>query len=152
MKETLGVDFDGVLRKFPGYVKRYIDFYSPHDLLVRANLKWLRWRILHLCIDGTPLIMDNEVINAVNKWEGRKVLISGRIGTKHHREALEAIKGLVKFDNAYFRQSNKEYEEKFKERILKREKVNVYIEDRTFVIQYLRKKLPKVEIIDRDRI
>jgi len=152
MKETLGTDFDGVLRKFPGFTRWYIDFYSPNDLLIRARLKWLRWKTLHLFIDGVPMIMNNEVINVVNKWKGRKVLISGRVTEKHHRKALEALLGLVEFDAIYFRQDRNEYEEKFKERIIKKEKVNVYIEDRSFVIQYLRKKLPKVEIVDIDKL
>ncbi|RLC84012.1 MAG: hypothetical protein DRJ03_15425 [Chloroflexi bacterium] len=142
MKEKLGLDFDGVIRKFPRFVEWYANFLSPNDLLVRARLFWLRKILTRFFMDFIPLIIDGRLIYSIEKnWEGPVILISGRCTEKHKEQLRRVISNLpLKFDKVFLRENWKEYEEKFKERIIKREKVDVYIDDRKFIVEYLKKK------------
>jgi len=142
MKEKLGLDFDGVIRKFPRFVEWYANFLSPNDLLVRARLFWLRKILTRLFMDFIPLIIDGRLIYSIEKnWEGPVILISGRCTEKHKKQLRKVISNLsLKFDKVLLRENCKEYEEKFKERLIKTEKIDIYIDDRKFIVEYLKKK------------
>jgi len=133
--------FDGVIRKYPKFAEWYFDFLSPYDLLVRAKLFWLR-EILKKFMDSLPLIIDGELINTIKKdWEGSIILISGRCTKKNKEKLRMTISNLpLKFDKVYLRENCKEFEEKFKERIIKKEKIDIYIDDRAFIVEYLRQR------------
>ena len=83
----LGLDFDGVIRKFPKFVQWYADFVSPNDLLVRARLFWLRKILMLLFMDVIPLILDGELLKSIEEnWRGSVILISGRCEEKRKKE------------------------------------------------------------------
>jgi len=142
MEEKLGLDFDGVIRKFPKFVEWYANFLSPNDLLVRARLFWLRKLLTKLFMDFLPLIIDGKLIYSIERyWDGPVILISGRCTKKQKEQLRRVISNLpLKFDQVFLRENRKEYEEKFKERIIKKEKIDVYIDDRKFVVEYLKTK------------
>ena len=137
--ETLGVDFDGVIRRFPKFAEWFANFISHDDLLIRARLYWLRNLLCNVCFNYAPIILDGLMIDSINQWDGRIVIITGRETAKKFDRAFAAVKGKVDFDVMYGRDT-KESEEAYKYRIIKKENVSVYIEDRDLVIRYLRKR------------
>jgi len=150
--ETLALDFDGVIRKFPYPVRKYADFLSPNDLLVRAKLFFIRKLLCKIFMYYIPTVLDGELINAVNKyWDGRVIIVTGRCREREKKEVLRLLCPCLKFDKIYFREDCSEYEEKFKERVLKKEKVDYFFEDRAYVVKYLRKKGINVIKIDEIR-
>jgi len=150
--ETLALDFDGVIRKFPYPIRKYVDFLSPHDLLVRARLFFIRKLLCKIFMHYTPIILDGKLINAVNKyWDGRVIVVTGRCKEKEKKEVLKLLLPYLKFDRIYFRKDCSEYEEKFKERVLREEKVNYFFEDREYVVKYLKEKGINVIKIEKVR-
>jgi len=151
--ETLAVDFDGVLRKWPRFIARYANFLRPDDILVRARLRFLRRLLTHLFMDFTPIIINGRLIDSINRYKPcRLILVSGRCLDRQKGEVFRAVSPYLHFDKFCFRDDCCEAEEKFKERILGREKVNVFIEDRDFVVKYLRSKRISVIHIREVRI
>ena len=139
--ETQALDFDGVIRKFPYPIRKYADFLSPNDLLVRARLFFIRKLLCKIFMHYIPTILDGELINAVNKyWNGRVIIVTGRCRKEEKKEVLKLLLPYLKFDRIYFRKDCSEYEEKFKERILRKEKVDYFFEDRAYVVKYLKQK------------
>ena len=138
----LGLDFDGVIRKYPLPFRWWFDFYSPNDVLVRARLTRIRGAITTFLTARIPIILDGKLINDVNRsWHKRKVLISGRCTKQLQQVALSSLGSSLQFDGIVFRTDCKEYEEKFKERVIASQRVTAFIEDRKFVRAYLRRKL-----------
>ena len=149
MSEKLGLDFDGVVRKFPGFVEWYFDFLSPNDILIRARLFWLRRILVKTFLDFIPLILDGKLIYSIEKdWEGPIILISGRCTSEGREKLKRIISNLpLKFDKVFLRKNCREHEEKFKERVIRNEKIDIYIDDRKFIVEYLkRKKLNAIHI------
>jgi len=139
--ETLGLDFDGVIRKWPGFIAWYANFLQPNDLLVQAKLYFLRRWLTHLFMDFTPVILDGELIEAIKEEKPRRIiLISGRCLDRQKEQVFQCLSPFLNIERFYFREDCSENEEKFKERILKHEKVTFFIEDREFVVKYLRSK------------
>jgi len=138
---TLALDFDGVIRKWPYPVQKYADFLSPNDILVRAKLFFLRKLLSKIFMHYFPTIIDGELIEGIKrKWKGRIIIVTGRYTPEEVEEVRKRVLPYLKVDKIYFRENPGEYEEKFKERILKLEKVDYFIEDRYFVVNYLRRK------------
>jgi len=148
--ETIAVDFDGVLRKWPGFIGWYANFLRPDDILVRARLSFIRRLLTHLFMDYTPVILDGKLIDSFKTYKPQRlILVSGRCLDRQKEEVFRLISPYLKFDKFYFRENCFEFEEKFKERILKIEHVTFYIEDRRFVIDYLCSKgLKAIDIRD----
>jgi hypothetical protein len=147
----LGLDFDGVVRKYPLLFRLWFDFYSPNDVLVRARLTRIRRAITSILTGRFPMILDGKLIDDVNRnWHGRKVLISGRCTKRLQQKALHVVATSLEFDGFVFRTDCKEYEEKFKERVILSQGVTVFVEDRKFVRAYLQRKLGISVLAPRD--
>lgn len=144
--KTLGIDFDGVLRKFPTPIRRFYNFLAPHDLLIRARLSIIRNTIRKLIEEKGPILLDGELINSLNTYyrETRKILISGRCTPQQRDKAISAITPYLNFAKFIFKGDCTEWEERFKERVLRAEEIDIFLEDRKFVRNYLRQvvKIP----------
>jgi len=139
--ETLGLDFDGVLRKWPGFIGWYANFLKPNDILVRTRLFRLRRILNYFFMDCTPIILDGELIEEIKKYNpSRIIVVSGRCLDNQKDQVVRCLSPFLNIDRFYFREDCLEREEKFKERILRKEKVTFYLEDRDFVVKYLRSK------------
>jgi len=139
--ETLGIDFDGVLRKWPGFIGWYANFLRPDDVLVRAKLFWLRTLLTHLFMDYTPVILDGRLIESVKHYRPeRLILVSGRCLARQKGEVYRKISPYLEVDRFYFREDCTEGEERFKERICREEHIKIFIEDRRFICDFLRRK------------
>lgn len=137
--ENLGLDFDGVLRKFPSFISWYINHLSPNDILIRSKLFRLRKLLTYLLINKTPMILDNKLIESIKVEKPKRlIIVSGRCQEKE--KVRRKLSPFLKVDKFYFREDCTEPEERFKERILKIENVNLFIEDRAYIVRYLRKK------------
>lgn len=136
---TLGIDFDGVLRKYPAPFQAYYNFISPYDLLIRARLHNLRSKIRSWIANHTPMCLNGELIALINQnyREARKLIVSGRCYLRCQIEAISAIYGFLDFEQVIFKEDCSEFEERFKRRIIKQEKIDMYIEDRRFVRWFL---------------
>jgi hypothetical protein len=140
---TLGVDFDGVIRFYPVPFRWWFDFVSPNDLLIRAHLGVIRGRINSFLIRRFPMMLNRKLIDYLNyTWRGSTVLISGRCVPEDRRTALRVLSGKLKPDRVVFRETCSEHEEKYKERAIRDNAVDVYVEDRPFVRGYLASHLP----------
>jgi hypothetical protein len=140
-KQIIAFDFDGVMRIYPVPFRWFFDFVSPTDILLRAHLGRLRGLINKFLIENFPLILNTRLINCLNqKWEGPIFLVSGRCTIRDQYEATRALRNLVRFHAIFFRERCSEYEEKFKERYLKKVNALIFVEDRPFVRQYISKR------------
>jgi len=152
--ENLGLDFDGVLRKWPRFVQWYADFLSPQDILVRAKLFFIRKLINYFCMQVVPVILDGELIERIKQLKPKRIIVvSGRYKMEEKREVKTALEKVLHVDKYYFRDSEKEREEYFKERILRQEHVTCFIEDRAYVVAYLRSKgfnVKKISEVKKD--
>lgn len=139
--ENLGLDFDGVLRKWPGFLYWYVNFLSPNDLLVRAKLFFLRKWLFKFFSNLIPTILDGDLIETIKREQPRRIiLVSGRCSEKEQQRIFKLLKPYLHIDKFYFRDNCSESEEMFKERVLRKEKVSFFIEDRAYVVRYLRNK------------
>jgi len=135
----VGLDFDGVIRKFPKFIAWYADFLSPSDILVRAKLFWIRKIFCKLFMDIVPLIIDGPLIDYFNTLNCKVFVISGRMKPKDQYLAYEVSRKYIKnFEGAYFRTEG--FEEKFKEMMIKKLKLEFFVDDRKFVVSYLKKR------------
>lgn len=137
--EVLGLDFDGVCRRWPGYIEWFADFLSPTDVLQRAHLDWIEGIICHLAMDFIPTILDGDLIRAANTWNGKIVIVTGRYKKKQKLPVIQIFKYL-KASKIVFRPSKHISEEQFKYDAIKREGISVYIEDRKYVVNFLHSK------------
>jgi len=135
---TLALDFDGVLRKWPRPMEIFADFLAPNDLLVRARLFTLRHWLCKVVFDGVPIVLDPKMVNAANTWDGKVIIITGRT-FGNVGKAMRSLRGKLNI-RIYFRANPNEPEEVFKYRTLKKTGADMFIEDRAYVVQYLRKK------------
>jgi hypothetical protein len=140
LEEIIGVDFDGVLRKWPGFVSWYANFLSPQDILVRARLYFLRRILNNFFMYCLPVILDGTLIDSLNREEVPIIVISGRWKTKEVQTVKETLKPFLKVNRFCFRESPREPEHEFKERIIRQEHVTIFLDDRKFVVDYLRRK------------
>jgi len=139
--ETLGLDFDGVLRKWPGFIGWYANFLRPDDILIRARLFFLRRLFNYVFMSCTPIIIDGMLIDSLNHQRPKRlILVSGRYLDRQKEEVYRKLSPYLHFDTFYFRDNCKESEERFKERVLIRENVDFYLEDRNYVVNYLHSK------------
>lgn len=123
---------------YPVPFRWWFDFVSPNDLLVRAHLRSIRGVINSFLIRRFPLILNSRLIDYLNQtWKGKKLVISGRCLRGDQKAALRAIAGILRPDGIVFREHCSEHEEKYKERVLRERGVDLYIEDRPFVRDYL---------------
>lgn len=135
---TLGVDFDGILRIYPAPFRWWFDYISPHDVFVRAGLGRLKFSISKLFSTYIPIILDSKLIRFINSgWEGRKILISGRCLVEEKVIAKVIVNKYVMFDDVLFREQCSEPEEKYKARMVVGQGVEIFLEDRPFVREYL---------------
>ena len=139
MEETLGIDFDGVIRKFPRIIEWWASILSSNDLFLRSKLYGLRRFINYLCFDITPIILDDILITEIKRWPGRKILITGRYRECEKERLLTSLAPFVKFDKIIFREDRWEDEAIYKERICRQEHVDYFIEDKKYIIMSLRK-------------
>lgn len=92
-------------------------------------------------MDYTPVIIDGKMIESLKQLNSsRLILVSGRYLDRQKEQVVRIISPYLTIDQIYFRENPREAEWKFKERILRKEKVDIFIEDREFVVRYLRTK------------
>lgn len=146
--ENVGLDFDGVLRKFPKFASWYLEHLSPYDILARARLYRLRRLLVHLFIEKIPVILDGKLIESIKLERPKRIIIvSGRYKAEEQEKVVRLIRRYLRVDKFYFRTDKRESEAAFKARILSQEKIDYYIEDRRYVVEYLkRRRIPVVHV------
>jgi len=134
----IGLDYDGVVRKYPYPFSSFLSALDPRDILVRCRLFLLR-RLLIKSTVLLPTVINGPLLEKALR-EGECIIISGRYSKREEIEALGERYNL----RVFLRESPSEREERFKERVIVREGVELYVEDRRFVREYLTEKGLKV--------
>jgi hypothetical protein len=135
---TIGIDFDGVIRKWPTFIQAYADFISPNDILERAGLKVLKKILSKVFMTYTPLILDGKMITSLQHSNWNIVVISGRYKRKEQDEVVRILQPYLRA-HYLFRGSKKEREEEFKLKWCKTLNVSFFIDDRKYIVEYLRR-------------
>lgn len=139
MNEILGLDFDGVIRKWPGFIEIYADFLKPDDILQRAGLGILEKIFNKLFLDHTPVILDGRLLRSASSWEGPVQIVTGRCRPDQVQTVLN-VRKYLKISKIHFRVNPLENEEVYKYRTIKKEHIEYFIEDRGYVVKYLKKR------------
>lgn len=132
---VIGLDVDGVIRKLPFPFNLIMKYSSPTDILERARLHIIKKIIIHFIIFYCPFILNGDFIA---KFQGKNVIIiSGR--REKIKEIIPILKRYLHIKKIYFRGNRPLYEEEWKLKICKKEKIDLFYEDRKFVLLYLRR-------------
>jgi len=127
----LAFDFDGVLNRLPKPFEIFMRYSGPNDVFSRTGLDKLE-KIIVLLIAIFPLNLNGKIINAIPK---DSIVISGRTT---QREKAEYLLRRVGLSNLYFRQTLEIPETTFKIETCKKLGVELFVEDRTYVIERLK--------------
>lgn len=127
----LGFDFDGVLNRLPKPFEAFMRYAYPDDILKRAGLGKLR-EIIFKLIAQLPMTLDGRIIDAIPR---SAPIISGRFTRKE--VAKKKLKKLG-FYNFHFRKDHSIHETVFKINKCKDLKIDIYFEDRLYVVKRLR--------------
>lgn len=136
---AIGLDFDGTVRKLPFPLGWFMKNCHPKDILERSKLHFIKEIVFQMVIHF-PVILDGKLIE---KLRGKKIIvISGR---REKTERMEKkLNRYLKVARYYWRRNCKIYEEIWKLKWIRFEDLDVFYEDRKFVIDYLRKAGIKV--------
>lgn len=138
-----GLDFDGVLRRYPFPFNIVMKYTSPTDILERSHLLILKKVIYFFDRNFIPFILNGNLINNINTIQDTEfIIISAR--RESTEKILSCLKKYIHIKKAYFREDRPIYEECWKLKICKEENVDVFLEDRKFVVDFLRKNGVKV--------
>lgn len=137
-EEILGLDFDGCLRRWPRFIEWYAGFLTPTDILQRSRLGFIEKIINKVFLDHIPVILDGKLILSASRWGGPIQIITGR-SQPNQEQAVLNVRKYLKVSKIHFRKNPLESEEAYKYRTLKREHIDYFIEDREYVVKYLRR-------------
>lgn len=130
-KLKLAFDFDGVINRLPTPFGLFMRYSSPYDILNRTGLGKLE-KLIVLFIAIMPLNLNGKVINTIPK---DSTIISGRTIQRKKAERLLRRIGLK---NLYFRNTLEVPETTFKIETCKRLGIDLFIEDRLYVIERIK--------------
>lgn len=154
----IGFDFDKVFVDYPPFVpETLINYCYRYGMRLVKQSKGLSYRVpgsfekqfrllTHADILRPPIKRNISALGKIVKNKKHKTyLVSSRYDflEKKSNHLLKKYKLLPLFDKVFFN-FDCQQPHKFKEQILRREKINIYIDDDIELLNYLAKKLPKI--------
>jgi len=130
----IGLDIDGVLRKLPLPIRYAMKYSSPTDIFEKARLGFIKRRVLQGLILYTPFILNGPLIERFKTQE--VVIISSR---KEDCEELSSLfQRYLKVKSFYCRGNQSIYEKDFKLKYCRQANIQVFYEDRKYIVKFLR--------------
>lgn len=123
-------DFDGVINRLPKPFEIFMRYAAPNDLLMRSKLGFIKGIILNI-IAYLPLVIDGKLVDMLPR---NIIIVSGRY---QRVDEIENKLSKLGFKNIYFRKTHSIHETVFKIRKCKDLNVDIFVDDRIYVINRL---------------